>query len=234
MQTKEGSSAPTFTEVTQSVGQHEEREEKYVSLGWSRDGWRSRRGSREADFRTRTVRADRRVKHCVLAECWLADEQQSSKSRCDRVSDSSGLRLIYNHHLDRSSIRHEAEFIWRSSAGWMVLIFHSVFSETRNLLAAGQKITGVIETDTLFVFYATLQWNLEGNDPVCSSCCVQTWWQTAAGSFSIICFLLLTGTVWRVQSNRWPLFSSDEFIHSFITNQKLKHNKKQMKQQIYI
>lgn len=64
MQIKEGSSAPTFTEVTQSVGQHEEKEEEYVSLDLSRD-----RSEAEADFRIRTISADQRVKHCVLAEC---------------------------------------------------------------------------------------------------------------------------------------------------------------------
>lgn len=64
MQIKEGSSATTFTEVTQSVGQHEEKEEKYVSLDLSRD-----RSEAEADFRIRTISADQRVKHCVLAEC---------------------------------------------------------------------------------------------------------------------------------------------------------------------
>lgn len=212
MQIKEGSSAPTFTEVTQSVGQHEEKEENTSVWIWAEIDQRRRQISESEP--SAQIRGLNTV--CSLNADWLMSSGAVNPGVMELLTPPSSV-FIYKHHLDGSSVRHEAEFIWLSAAGWTSLMFHSVFRDQKPFSCRAENNRCDRNRHTPFVFYPTHQWNLEGNDAVHSVCCVQTCWQTAAGGFSVICFLLLSQTVWRVESNRWTLFCSDELIHSFQT-----------------
>lgn len=106
-----------------------------------------------------------------------------------------------------------SDFLLQDERVWCFILC----SETRSLLAAGQKISGVIETDTRRLFstrHFSETWR-------------ETMRSTASAAFrradrrlpevslkSAFCY---SQTVWRVESNRWTLFCSDEFINLFQT-----------------
>lgn len=190
MQIKEGSSAPTFTEVTQSVGQHEEKEENTSVWIWAEIDQRRRQISESEP--SAQIRGLNTV--CSLNADWLMSSGAVNPGVMELLTPPSSV-FIYKHHLDTSSVRHEAEFIWLSAAGWTSLMFHSVFRDQKPFSCRAENNRCDRNRHTPFVFYPTLQWNLEGNDAVHSVCCVQTCWQTAAGGFSEICFLLLSDSL---------------------------------------